>query len=48
MVWPAMKPNALATGITVAPALVVVPTIVAPGVPTVAITAVSRFPPVSI
>ena len=48
MVWPALKPAALATGMTVAPALVAVPTVVAPAVPTVAMTAVSRFAPVSI
>ena len=48
MVWPAVKPAALATGITVAPTLVAAPTVVAPAVPTVAMTAVSRFAPVSI
>ena len=48
MVWPALKPIALATGITVAPTSVAVPTVVAPAVPTVAMTAVSRFAPVSI
>ena len=48
MVWPALKPIALATGITVAPAPVAAPTVVAPAVPTVAMTAVSRFAPVSI
>ena len=48
MVWPALKPVALATGITVAPASVAVRTVVAPAVPTVAMTAVSRFAPVSI
>ena len=48
MVWPALKPTAPATGITVAPASVAAPTVVAPAVPTVAITAVSWFAPVSI
>ena len=48
MVWPALKPAALATGITVAPAAVSAPTVVAPAVPTVAMTAVSAFAPVSI
>ncbi len=48
MVWPALKPAALATGITVAPTSVAAPTVVAPAVPTVAMTAVSRFAPVSI
>ena len=48
MVWPALKPIALATGITVAPTSVAAPTVVAPAVPTVAMTAVSRFAPVSI
>ena len=48
MVWPALKPAALATGITVAPTSVAVPTVVPPAVPTVAMTAVSRFAPVSI
>src|SRR5512139_1147330 len=48
MVWPAVKPIALARGMTVVPALVAVPTVVAPEVPTVAMTAVSRFPPLSI
>src|SRR6185312_8037811 len=41
-------PVALATGITVAPAAVAVPTVEAPAVPTVAITPVSRFAPESI
>src|ERR1017187_5834878 len=48
MVWPAVKPIPLATGITVAPTLVAAPTVVAPAEPTVAMTAVSRFEPVSI
>ena len=48
MVWPALKPAAPATGITVAPTLVAAPTVVAPPVPTVAMTAVSRLAPVSI
>jgi hypothetical protein len=47
MFWPALKPIDPATGMTVAPAVVAVPTMVAPGVPTVAITAVSRFAPAS-
>ena len=37
MVWPALKPIALATGITVAPTSVAAPAVVAPAVPTVAI-----------
>ena len=37
MVWPALKPVALATGITVAPTSVAAPAVVAPAVPTVAI-----------
>ena len=41
MECPGMKPTALATGIAVAPVAMAVPTVVAPGVPTVAITAVS-------
>ena len=48
IVWPVLKPNPLATGITVAPTLMAVPTVVPPAVPTVAMTAVSRFAPVSI
>ena len=48
MVWPALKPVALATGTTVAPTSVAPPAVVAPAVPTVAMTAVSRFAPVSI
>ena len=42
------KASALATGIAVAPAPVAALTVVAPAVPTVAMTAVSRFAPVSI
>jgi len=42
-----MKPVGLATGMTVAPASVAVLTVVAPGVPTVAMTALSRFSPAS-
>src|SRR3954464_9333892 len=38
----------MATGIAVAPISVAVPTVVPPGVPTVAMVAVSRFSPVSI
>jgi hypothetical protein len=48
MVWPSRKPTAPATGMTVAPAAVLIATVVAPAVPTVAMTAVSRFAPVSI
>src|SRR5271169_1669381 len=48
MVWPAVKPAPLAIGMTVAPTSVAVPTVVAPAVPTVAMTADSRFAPVSI
>src|SRR5690348_11712331 len=48
MVWPKLKPVALATGITVAPTPVAVATVVAPAVPTVAMMAVSSFAPVSI
>ena len=48
IVWPALKPVALATAMTVALTLMAVLTVVAPAVPTVAITAVSRFAPVSI
>ena len=48
MVWPALKPAPLATGITIVPTLVAVPTVVAPAVPTAAMTAVSRLAPVSI
>src|SRR6185369_7974640 len=48
IVWPAVKPNPLATGITVAPTLVAAPAVVAPAVPTVAITAVSRLESASI
>ena len=48
MVWPFLKPVALAAGRTVAPTSVAVRTVVAPAVPTVAMTAVSRFAPVSI
>src|SRR5215472_9591340 len=47
MPWPALKPNALTTGIVVAPTLVAALEVVAPAVPTVAITAVSRLAPVS-
>ena len=45
IVWPALKPTALATGTTVAPTSVAAATVVAPGVPTVAMTAVSTFAP---
>src|SRR5437868_3089589 len=48
MAWLTVKPNALATGITVALALVAEPTVVAPAVPAVAMTALSRSAPVSI
>ena len=48
IVWPALKPIALATGITVSPARVPAAAVVPPAVPTVAMTAVSRFAPVSI
>src|ERR1700733_9806043 len=48
MVWPGLKPVTPATGITVAPTSEAVPTVVAPAVPTVTITAVSRFAPASI
>ena len=47
MVWPAVKPAALATMIVVVPAAASAPAVVAPGVPTVAITAVSASAPVS-
>jgi hypothetical protein len=47
MVRPALKPIPPATGITVAPTAVEATTVVAPGVPTVAMTAVSRSAPVS-
>src|ERR1035441_509183 len=47
MVWPAVKPAPLPTGITVAPTPVAAPTVVAPAVPTVAMTAVSRLAAVS-
>jgi hypothetical protein len=46
MVWPGVNPIVLATGITVA--IVVAPTVVPPAVPTVPMTAVSRFAAVSI
>src|SRR5450755_1219949 len=48
MVWPGLKPITPATGITDAPTSVPAPSVVAPAVPTVAITAVSRFAPASI
>ena len=48
MVWPPLKPTALARGITFAPAAVAALTVVAPAVPTAAMSAVSRFAPVSI
>jgi hypothetical protein len=46
--WPALKPIPLATGITVAPASVAAPDVVAPAVPIVAMTAVSWLAPASI
>ena len=48
IVCPAVKPRPLATGIRVAPVVVAVLTVVAPAVPTVAITADSMFAPLSI
>jgi hypothetical protein len=48
MVWPALKPTTPATLITVAPALASAPIVVAPDVPTIAITAVSASAPASI
>lgn len=48
MVWPAVKPVELATAITVAPTSMATPAVVAPPVPTIAMTAVSRLAPVSI
>jgi hypothetical protein len=48
MGWPALKPATLATGMTVAPASTPAAIVVAPGVPTLAMTAVSRLIPESI
>ena len=48
MVWPSLNPRSLSTGISVAPAAVSALKVVAPDVPTVAITAVSKLAPVPI
>src|SRR5690349_14152128 len=48
MGWPGLNPNAPATGIAVAPAVVAAAAVVLPAVPTAAIVAVSWFAPVSI
>src|SRR5690348_1643157 len=48
MLCPGVKPLVLATGIAFAPSSVAAPVVVPPAVPTAAMTAVSRFAPVSI